>query len=391
MRLDQLLTVDDFKRVAERRVPRMFFQYADSGAYTETTYRENSSDFSRIRLEQRVGIDISQRSLSTTMLGHPVSLPLGLAPTGAAGMQCADGEIKAARAAAKFGIPFTLSTVSICSIEDVAEATAGTPFWFQLYVRRDRDFNERLIDRAKAAKCAALVVTMDCQHYGQRHKDVRNGLTVPLKYTPRFVAELALKPRWVIEMLRTSRRTFGNFAGHVPGASTPAELAKWMSAQDDPSLNWKDLGWIKQRFGGPLVVKGVLHPEDARQAIAHGADAIVVSNHGGRQLDGAPSTIRVLPRIVDAVAGRCEIYLDSGVRSGHDMLKALALGARAVFIGRSFLYGLGVAGEAGVSRILEVIRSEADSALGLIGETDITKVGVHNIESNDLLGRHRGA
>lgn len=390
MRLDRLLTVDDFKRVAERRVPRMFFQYADSGAYTETTYRENSSDFSRIRLEQRVGIDISQRSLSTTMLGHPVSLPLGLAPTGAAGMQSADGEIKAARAAAKFGIPFTLSTVSICSIEDVAEATTGTPFWFQLYVRKDRDFNERLIDRAKAAKCAALVVTMDCQHYGQRHKDVRNGLTVPLKYTPRFIAELVLKPRWSLEMLRTKRRTFGNFAGHVPGASTPAALAQWMSTQDDPSLNWNDLGWIKQRFGGPLVVKGVLHPEDARQAIAHGADAIVVSNHGGRQLDGAPSTIRVLPRIVDAVAGRCEIYLDSGIRSGHDMLKALALGARAVFIGRPFLYGLGVAGEAGVSRILEIIRSEADSALGLIGETDITGLGAHNIESNDLLVRHGG-
>jgi len=391
MRLDRFLTVDDFKRDAERRVPRMFFQYADSGAYTETTYRENSSDFSCIRLEQRVGIDISERNLSTTILGRTVSLPLGLAPTGAAGMQSADGEIKAARAAAKFGIPFTLSTVSICSIEDVAEATSGTPFWFQLYVRKDRDFNERLIDRAKAAKCAALVVTMDCQHYGQRHKDVRNGLTVPLKYTPRFVAELVLKPRWSLAMLRTPRRTFGNFAGHVPGASTPAALAKWMSEQDDPSLNWEDLRWIKQRFGGPLVVKGILHPEDARQAIAHGADAIVVSNHGGRQLDGAPSTIRVLPRIVDAVAGRCEIYLDSGVRSGHDMIKALALGARAVFIGRPFLYGLGVAGEAGVSRVLEIIRSEADSALGLIGETDIRALGAHNIESNDLLIRNGGA
>ena len=382
--LDHLLTIEDFMRVAERRVPRMFYQYADSGAYTESTYRENSTDFGKIRIQQRIGVDISTRSLSTTMLGQAVSMPLALAPTGAAGMQTADGEIKAARAAQKAGIPFTLSTVSICSIEDVAEATTA-PFWFQFYVRKDRAFNERLIDRAKAAKCTAIVVTMDCQIGGQRHKDVRNGLTVPLKMSPKFLAEMAMKPRWALAMLATKRRTFGNFAGHIPEATTVSALAKWMSEQDDLTLNWKDLIWIKKRFGGPLVVKGVLHPDDARAAVAHGADAIIVSNHGGRQLDCAPSTIRVLPRIVDAVGGKCEIYLDSGVRSGHDMLKAVALGARAVFIGRPFLYGLGVAGEAGVSRIIEILRAEADTTLGLMGETDITTLGARNIESNDLV------
>ena len=382
--LDHLLTIEDFMRVAERRVPRMFYQYADSGAYTESTYRENSTDFGKIRIQQRIGVDISTRSLSTTMLGQAVSMPLALAPTGAAGMQTADGEIKAARAAQKAGIPFTLSTVSICSIEDVAEATTA-PFWFQFYVRKDRAFNERLIDRAKAAKCTAIVVTMDCQIGGQRHKDVRNGLTVPLKMSPKFLAEMAMKPRWALAMLATKRRTFGNFAGHIPEATTVSALATWMSEQDDLTLNWKDLIWIKKRFGGPLVVKGVLHPDDALAAVAHGADAIIVSNHGGRQLDCAPSTIRVLPRIVDAVGGKCEIYLDSGVRSGHDMLKAVALGARAVFIGRPFLYGLGVAGEAGVSRIIEILRAEADTTLGLMGETDITTLGARNIESNDLV------
>lgn len=386
MRLDRLLTVDDVKRVAEKRVPRMFFQYADSGAYSESSYRANSEDFYKIRLEQRVGVDISTRNLSTSMLGRKVTMPLGLAPTGAAGMQTADGEIKAARAAEKFGVPFTMSTVSICSIEDVAEATS-TPFWFQLYVRKDRRFTERLIDRARAAGCSALVVTMDCQHYGQRHNDVRNGLSVPLKFTPKFVAELLLKPRWSLAMLRTSRRSFGNFDGHVPETKTLRQLTDWMSQQDDLTLNWTDLGWIKKRFGGPLVVKGILHAEDARAAIAHGADAIIVSNHGGRQLDGAPSSIRVLPRIVDAVADQCEIYLDSGVRSGHDMIKAIALGARAVFIGRPFLFGLGAGGEAGVSRVLEIIRAEADSALGLMGETDITTLGARNIESNGLVPR----
>lgn len=382
--LDHLLTIEDFMRVAKRRVPRMFYQYADSGAYTESTYRENSTDFGKIRIQQRIGVDISTRSLSTTMLGQAVSMPLALAPTGAAGMQTADGEIKAARAAQKAGIPFTLSTVSICSIEDVAEATTA-PFWFQFYVRKDRAFNERLIDRAKAAKCTAIVVTMDCQIGGQRHKDVRNGLTVPLKMSPKFLAEMAMKPRWALAMLATKRRTFGNFAGHIPEATTVSALATWMSEQDDLTLNWNDLIWIKKRFGGPLVVKGVLHPDDARAAVAHGADAIIVSNHGGRQLDCAPSTIRVLPRIVDAVGGKCEIYLDSGVRSGHDMLKAVALGARAVFIGRPFLYGLGVAGEAGVSRIIEILRAEADTTLGLMGETDITMLGARNIESNDLV------
>ncbi len=382
MRLDRLLTVEDFMRVARRRVPRMFYEYADSGAYTEGTYRENSADFAKIHLEQRVGRDISTRSLKTTMLGREVALPLALAPTGAAGMQTADGEIKAARAAEKAGIIYTLSTVSICSIEDVAAATSA-PFWFQFYVRKDRDFNDRLIDRARAAGCGAIVVTLDCQHYGQRHKDVRNGLTVPIKMTPRFLAEIAMKPRWALAMLRTPRRTFGNFAGHVPGATSVAALAEWMSGQDDLTLNWTDLPAIRKRFGGSLVVKGILHPDDAREAIAHGADAIIVSNHGGRQLDGAPSTISVLPRIVEAVAGRAEIYLDSGVRSGHDMLKAVALGAKAVFIGRPMLYGLGVAGEAGVTRVIDIIRAEADSALGLMGETAVTTLGAHNIHVPD--------
>lgn len=384
MQVRRFLTVDDFMRVAQRRVPRMFFQYADSGAYTEGTYRDNSADFAKVRLEQRIGRDISTRSLKTAMLGREVSLPLALAPTGAAGMQVADGEIKAARAAEKAGIIFTLSTVSICSIEDVAAAT-NVPFWFQLYVRKDREFTDRMIDRARAAGCGALVVTMDCQHYGQRHKDVRNGLTVPVRMTPRFIAEMAMKPRWALAMLGTQRRTFGNFAGHVPGRTSAAALAEWMGQQDDLTLNWSDLPVLKKRFAGPLVVKGVLHAEDAREAVNHGADAIVVSNHGGRQLDGAPSSIRVLPRIVEAVGGRCEIYLDSGVRSGHDMLKAVALGAKAVFIGRPMLYGLGVAGEAGVARVIEIIRAEADSALGLMGETDVTALGTHNIESNDLV------
>lgn len=382
MRLDRFLTVDDFKRVAERRVPRMFFQYADSGAYTESSYRANQDDFAKVKLEQRVGRDISVRSLKTTMLGREVSLPLGIAPTGAAGMQTADGEIKAARAAEKAGIIWTMSTVSICSIEDVAAATS-VPFWFQLYVRKDRDFSNRLIDRAKAAGCGAIVVTVDCQHYGQRHKDVRNGLTVPIKFTPKFVANLAMKPRWALGMLATRRHSFGNFVGHVPGATSAAALAEWMSKQDDLALNWEDMPAIKKRFGGPLVVKGILHPDDAIEAINHGADAIVVSNHGGRQLDGAPSTISVLPRIVDAVRGRCEIYLDSGIRSGHDMLKAVALGAQAVFIGRPMLYGLGVAGEAGVTRVIDIIRAEADSALGLMGETDVTTLGAHNIHQPD--------
>jgi L-lactate dehydrogenase (cytochrome) len=382
MRLDRFLTVDDFKRVAERRVPRMFFQYADSGAYTESSYRANQDDFARIKLEQRVGRDISVRSLKTRMLGREVSLPLAFAPTGAAGMHTADGEIKAARAAERAGIIWTMSTVSICSIEDVAAATS-VPFWFQLYVRKDREFSNRLIDRARAAGCGAIVVTVDCQHYGQRHKDVRNGLTVPIKFTPSFIANLAMKPRWALGMLGTRRHSFGNFVGHVPGATSAAALAEWMSQQDDLALNWEDMPAIKKRFGGPLVVKGILHPDDAVAAINHGADAIIVSNHGGRQLDGAPSTISVLPRIVDAVKGRCEIYLDSGVRSGHDMLKAVAFGAKAVFIGRPMLYGLGVAGEAGVTRVIDIIRAEADSALGLMGETDVTTIGAHNIHEPD--------
>src|SRR3569623_716537 len=377
--LDRALTIEDLKRIARRRVPRQFFDYIDSGAYTEQTYDANEADFKKITFRQRVAVNLENRNLGSTLLGQPVNLPIAIAPVGSTGMTDADGEIKAAKAAEKFGIPFTLSTMAICSIEDVAENTSK-PFWFQLYVMKDRAYIERLIDRAKAAKCSALVLTMDLQILGQRHKDLRNGLTAPPKFTPKFVAEMMVKPGWAMRMLGTKRHTFRNIAGHVSDAVNLAALTEWTRTQFDLTLNWTDIAWIKKRFGGPVIVKGILDAEDAQLAIDNGADAIVVSNHGGRQLDGAPSTIRVLPRIVDAVNGRCEIYLDSGVRSGHDMIMAIALGAKAVFIGRPFLYGLGAGGEAGVARVLEIIRAEADSALGLMGETDITTLDGRNIE-----------
>ena len=299
-------------------------------------------------------------------------------------MQIADGEIKAAKAAEKFGVPFTLSTMSICSIEDIAGNTSA-PFWFQLYVMRDRGFIERLIDRAKAAKCSALVLTMDLQILGQRHKDIRNGLSAP-KFTLKHVWQMATRPRWALGMLGTERRTFRNLAGHVENAGDLSQLAAWTNSQFDPTLSWKDVGWVKERFGGRIIVKGVLDPEDARQAVAHGADAVIVSNHGGRQLDGAPSTIRVLPEIMEAVGGRTEVYLDSGIRSGQDILKALALGAKSTFIGRAFLYGLGAGGEAGVNRTLEILRRELDVTMALCGERDIRNVSARNIYRNGLLG-----
>ena len=384
--LDRMLTIEDLMKRARRRVPRMFFDYADSGAYSEGTYRANTEDFNKIKFRQRVAVNLENRNLATTMLGQQVSMPVALAPTGSAGMQVADGEIKAARAAEKFGVPFTLSTMSICSIEDVAENTQK-PFWFQLYVMRDRPFVERLIDRARAAKCSALVLTMDLQILGQRHKDLRNGLTAPPRFTPRFVMEMAIKPAWALGMLGTQRRTFRNIAGHVSEAVDLASLSKWTATQFDLTLNWKDIGWIKDRFGGPVVVKGILDPEDARLAIEHGADAIIVSNHGGRQLDGAPSTIQVLPEIVDAVGERTEVLLDSGIRSGQDVLKALALGAKGTFIGRAFLYGLGAGGEAGVTRALSIIRNETDVTMALMGERDIKNIGPHNVYSNELVRR----
>jgi L-lactate dehydrogenase (cytochrome) len=381
--LDRALTIDELKAIARRRVPKQFFDYIDSGAYTQQTYDANEADFRKITFRQRVAVNLENRNLGSTLLGQPVSLPLAIAPVGSTGMTDADGEIKAARAAEKFGIPFTLSTMAICSIEDVAENTTK-PFWFQLYVMKDRAYIERLIDRAKAAKCSALVLTMDLQILGQRHKDIRNGLTAPPKFTPRFVAEMMLKPGWAFRMLGTKRHTFRNISGHVSDAVNLASLSTWTRTQFDLTLNWKDIVWIKKRFGGPVIVKGILDKDDAQLAIDNGADAIVVSNHGGRQLDGAPSTIRVLPEIVDAVGHKTEVLMDGGIRSGQDLLKALALGAKGALVGRIMAYGLGAGGEAGVTRALEIVRKETDTSMALMGERDIRNIGLHNIYSNDL-------
>jgi L-lactate dehydrogenase (cytochrome) len=381
--LDRALTIEELKAIARRRVPKQFFDYIDSGAYTEGTYKANEDDFKKITFRQRVAVNLENRNLGSTLLGQPVSLPLAIAPVGSTGMTDADGEIKAAKAAEKFGIPFTLSTMAICSIEDVAENTSK-PFWFQLYVMKDRAYIERLIDRAKAAKCSALVLTMDLQILGQRHKDLRNGLTAPPKFTPKFVAEMMLKPGWAMRMMGTKRRTFRNIAGHVSDAVNLASLTEWTRTQFDLTLNWKDIAWIKKRFGGPVIVKGILDAEDAQLAIDNGADAIVVSNHGGRQLDSAPSTIRVLPGIVDAVGNKTEVLMDGGIRSGQDLLKALALGAKGALVGRIMAYGLGAGGEAGVLRALEIVRKETDTTMALMGERDIRNIGLHNIYSNDL-------
>jgi len=383
--LENILTIQEFKELAKRRVPKMFFDYADSGSWTETTYRENESDFQKIALRQRVAVNMEGRSLKTEMVGQAVSMPVALAPTGLTGMQIADGEIKAAKAAEKFGVPFTLSTMSICSIEDVARETSS-PFWFQLYVMRDRAFIERLIDRAKAAKCSALVLTMDLQILGQRHKDIRNGLSAPPKFTAKHVWQMASRPSWALGMLGTQRRSFGNLVGHVDNLGDLRQLSAWTSSQFDPTLSWTDIAWVKERFGGKVIVKGILDAEDAKLAVAHGADAIIVSNHGGRQLDGAPSSIRVLPEIVAAVGSKTEIHLDGGIRSGQDILKAVALGAKSTYIGRAFLYGLGAGGEAGVTRVLEIIRKEMDITMALCGERDIRNIGAHTIYQNKLVG-----
>ena len=385
-KLASCLTIDDLKTLARRRVPKMFFDYADSGSWTESTYRANESDFAKILLRQKVAVNMEGRTLATEMLGEKVAMPVALAPTGLTGMQNADGEIKAAKAAEKFGIPFTLSTMSICSIEDVAENTTK-PFWFQLYVMRDRGFIERLIDRAKAAKCSALVLTMDLQILGQRHKDVRNGLSAPPKFTPKHIWQMATRPSWCMGMLGTQRRTFRNLVGHVDNLVDLSSLSAWTGSQFDPTLSWKDIAWVKNRFGGKVIVKGVLDPDDARSAVDNGADAVIVSNHGGRQLDGAPSSIRVLPEIVDAVGNRTEVYVDGGIRSGQDVLKALALGAKSTFIGRPFLYGLGAGGEQGVTRALDIIAKEMDITMALCGERDIKKIGAQHIYENGLVRR----
>jgi len=366
-------SVEDLRVLAQQRVPRMFYDYADSGSWTETTYRENTSQFARIKLRQRVAVDIEHRSLRTTMAGQPVAMPVALAPTGLTGMQYADGEILAARAAEKFGVPFTLSTMSICSIEDVAAHTTK-PFWFQLYVMRDRGFVERLIERARAAKCSALMLTLDLQILGQRHKDLKNGLSAPPRLTLRNVLNMMTKPRWCLGMLRTRRRQFGNIVGHVSGVEDISSLSEWTAQQFDPRLDWNDVEWIKKRWGGPLILKGIMDAEDAKLAATTGADALVVSNHGGRQLDGAPAAIDALPAIVDAVGSKIEVWLDSGIRSGQDVLKSIALGARATLIGRAFLYGLGALGEAGVTKCLEIIARELDLTMAFCGRRDIRDV-----------------
>ncbi|MET3108920.1 L-lactate dehydrogenase (cytochrome) [Oxalobacteraceae bacterium GrIS 2.11] len=368
-----ITTIEDLRRLAKRRVPRMFYDYADSGSWTESTYRANSSDFSDYYFRQRVAVNLENRSLHSTMIGEPVSMPVALAPTGSAGMQCADGEILAAQAAEKFGVPFTLSTMSICSIEDVAAHTTK-PFWFQIYVMRDREYIYRLIDRAKAARCSALVLTLDLQVLGQRHKDLINGLSVPPKLTASSILNMMTKPGWCLGMLGTRRHTFGNIMGHTSTVSNLSSLSLWTQQQFDLSLSWKDIEWIKQRWGGKLIIKGIMDPEDARLAVESGADALIVSNHGGRQLDGAPSSIRALPAIVDAVGSNIEVHMDGGIRSGQDVLKALALGARGVYIGRPFLYGLGAMGQAGVTKCLEIIRNELDLTMAFCGHTDIKKV-----------------
>ena len=365
--------IEDLRVLHEKRAPRMFYDYCDSGAWTESTYRSNQTDLQKIKFRQRVAMNIDNRSLATTMIGQPVSMPVALAPTGLTGMQWADGEILAARAAEQFGVPFTLSTMSICSIEDVAARTSK-PFWLQLYVLRDREFIERLIDRAKAANCSALVLTLDLTIMGQRHKDVKNGLSTPPRPTLVNLLNLLTKPRWCLNMLGTPRRQFGNIVGHVKGVGDTSSLASWTSAQFDPTLGWHDVEWIKRRWGGPLIVKGIMDAEDARLAVDAGVDALVVSNHGGRQLDGAPSTIEALPAIVDAVGPRIEVWFDGGIRSGQDVLRAVALGAKSTMIGRAFLHGLGAMGEAGVTRCLQIIRKELDITMAFCGKTDIRQV-----------------
>jgi L-lactate dehydrogenase (cytochrome) len=366
--------VADLRELAKRRVPRMFYDYCDSGAWTESTYRANEADFIPIKLRQRVAVDMRNRTLAATIAGTPVSMPVALAPTGLTGMQHADGEILAARAAEKAGVPFTLSTMSICSIEDVAEHVEK-PFWFQLYVMRDRDFVFNLIDRAKSAGCSALVLTLDLQILGQRHKDIINGLSAPPRMTAANILNIATKPRWWLGMSRTKRRTFRNVVGHAKSVGDMKSLSAWTNEQFDPALSWDDVKWIKDRWGGKLILKGILDPEDAIKAAGTGADALIVSNHGGRQLDGAMSSIQALPAIADAVGDKIEVLMDGGIRSGQDVIKAIALGAKGVFIGRAFLYGLGAMGEEGVTACLEIIRKELDMTMAFCGLRDIRDVG----------------
>ena len=371
--------IADLKRIYKRRVPKMFYDYAESGSWSEQTFRENTSDFDKIRLRQRIAMDMNDRSTKSQLVGEDVSMPVALAPVGLTGMQSADGEIKAAKAAEKFGVPFCLSTMSICSIEDVAEHTTK-PFWFQVYTLKDDDFMRRLFERARAAKCSAIVITVDLQVMGQRHKDIKNGLSAPPKLTPASIANMMTKVTWGLEMLRTKRRFFGNIVGHAEGVSDPSSLSSWTAEAFDPSLDWDRIKTLMDMWGGKVILKGILDVEDAKKAVEVGADAIVVSNHGGRQLDGALSSIRMLEEIVKEVGDKTEVWLDSGIRSGQDVLKAIALGAKGVMIGRAWVYGLGAMGEKGVTTALEVIHKELDTSMALCGKRDI-----HDVDRDILL------
>ena len=373
-----ILEIKDLERLAQKKVPKMFFDYVNSGSWTETTYRENITDFSQIKLRQRIAVNMSNRKLQSKMAGINVSMPVALAPTGLTGMQYADGEILAAQAAEEFGVPFTLSTMSVCSIEEVAKHTKK-PFWFQLYVMRDKKFMARLIDRAKQAGCSALVLTLDLQIMGQRHKDIQNGLSTPPKLSPKHLYQVLTRPSWCLKMLQTKNRYFGNIVGHVDGITDVRSLASWTSEQFDPQLDWKEIDWIKKRWGGKLILKGILDSEDAIIASKTGADAIIVSNHGGRQLDGAPSSIKVLPEIVDAVGKKIEVHIDGGIRSGQDVVKALCLGAKGAYIGRAFLYGLGALGKFGVFKSLDIIKNELDKTMAFCGRRDVEDLNRENI------------
>ncbi|NMM03957.1 alpha-hydroxy-acid oxidizing protein [Paraburkholderia sp. RP-4-7] len=368
-----ITNIEDLRQVARRKIPRAIFDYVDGGSYDEHTLRGNRADLQSIRLRQRVMVDVSKRTLSTTILGQAAALPLAIAPTGLTGLVRGDGEILAARAALAAGIPFCLSTMSICSIEDV-RAAVDRPFWFQLYVMRDRGFSQSLIERAREANCSALVLTVDLQIQGQRHRDIKNGLSVPPRLTPGNAFDMAMKPGWVQRMLCGKRKTFGNLTGHVPGSNNLSTVSQWIAGQFDPSLSWRDVEWVRKLWPGKLILKGILDPADAELAVKAGADAIIVSNHGGRQLDGAPSSIDALPAVTERVGGRCEILFDGGIRSGQDILKALASGAHACLTGRAFLYGLGAFGEAGVTRALEILRNELDVSMALSGSTDVRNV-----------------
>ena len=373
-----ITNIEDLKRIYRRRVPQMFYDYAESGSWTEQTFRDNVTDFEQLRLRQRVAVDMTGRSTTSKMIDQNVAMPVALAPVGLTGMQTADGEIKAAKAAEKFGVPFTLSTMSICSIEDVAAHTTK-PFWFQLYAMKDDDFINRLIERAKATKCSALMITLDLQILGQRHKDLKNGLSAPPKLTPKTIANLATKWGWGLEMLGTKRRQFGNIVGHAKGVKDTSSLSSWTAEQFDPALDWNKIAKLKKAWGGKVILKGILDAEDAKMALSVGADAIIVSNHGGRQLDGALSSIRALPSILEAVGDKIEVHFDGGIRSGQDVLKALSLGAKGTYIGRAFIYGLGAMGEAGVTQALTVIQKELETTMALCGHTQIDDLSPENL------------